>query len=335
MAAGVRLPPLPSIREIIRLYRLRAVKQLSQNFLLDQNISRKIVRAAAGNLRDAVVCEVGPGPGGITRAILEAGVKQLSVVEKDSRFLPSLELLNEASNGIMRLYHDDILKFNLEKVFPEELTTDWSNPPPNLHIIGNLPFNVSTPLIIQWLRDISNKSSAWSRGRVQLTLTFQKEVAERMVAPVMKTGRCRLSLMCQNWCHVDHRFTVPGKVFVPVPDVDVGVVRFTPRIEPTINLPFTLVEKVLRHVFHFRQKMCKRGLQTLFPPDSPHLTRQICEMSDIHPDSKSFSLSVDDFNRICHSYKQICDENVGLFEYDYRSSENARKWRKCLEPLDI
>lgn len=161
----------------------------------------------------------------------------------------------------MRLYHDDILKFNLEKVFPEELTTAWSNPPPNLHIIGNLPFNVSTPLIIQWLRDISNKSSAWSRGRVQLTLTFQKEVAERMVAPVMKKGRCRLSLMCQNWCHVDHRFTVPGKVFVPVPDVDVGVVRFTPRIEPTINLPFTLVEKVLRHVFHFRQKMCKRGLQ--------------------------------------------------------------------------
>lgn len=89
--ATLRLPPLPSIREIIRLYKLRAKKQLSQNFLLDHNISRKIVRSA-GKLHESYVCEVGPGPGGITRAILEAGVKQLAVVEKDSRFLPSLEV---------------------------------------------------------------------------------------------------------------------------------------------------------------------------------------------------------------------------------------------------
>ena len=89
--AALRLPPLPSIREIIRLYKLRAKKQLSQNFLLDCNISRKIVKAA-GKLNESYVCEVGPGPGGITRAILEAGVKQLAVVEKDSRFLPSLEV---------------------------------------------------------------------------------------------------------------------------------------------------------------------------------------------------------------------------------------------------
>jgi|SRR6218665_864303 len=171
------------------------------------------------------------------------------------------QLLNEASNGIMQIYHDDILKFNLDKVFPAELGADWSAPPPNLHIIGNLPFSVSTPLIIRWLKDISTRDGAWSRGRVPLTLTFQKEVAERMVAPAMQPGRCRLSIMCQNWCHVQHRFTIPGRAFVPAPDVDVGVVHFTPRIEPVIDLPFGLVEKLTRHVFHYRQKMCKRGLQ--------------------------------------------------------------------------
>lgn len=93
-----------------------------------------------------------------------------------------------------------------------------------------------------------------------MTLTFQKEVAERMIAPILNDQRCRLSVMCQYLCDVRHVFTIPGRLFVPEPDVDVGVVHFTPHVQPKINAPFEYVEKLLRHVFHYRQKKCKHGL---------------------------------------------------------------------------
>jgi len=172
-----------------------------------------------------------------------------------------LQMLNEASGGMMRIFSGDVLQFNMEQIFPAELSTDWSETQRHLHIIGNLPFNVSTPLILRWLEDMSLHRGAWKHGRVPLTLTFQKEVAERMVSPTLKDQRCRLSVMCQYLCDVKHHFTIGGKSFVPPPDVDVGIVRFVPRVEPCIQAPFKLVEKVVRHVFQYRRKMCKHGLQ--------------------------------------------------------------------------
>ncbi|KAJ8877681.1 hypothetical protein PR048_022136 [Dryococelus australis] len=258
----IRLPPLPSIRDLIRLYRLRALRQLSQNFLMDQRLTDKIVRSA-GRIKDGQVCEVGPGPGGITRSILARNPQRVVVIEKDRRFIPMLEnpipqclhssydftnmalmkscsifsiapflydnptghrqqcgdfqLLTEATNGKMEVIIGDVLSFNMEKMFPEEKKLDWESQPPNIHLIGNLPFSVSTPLIIRWLEAICERRSAWSYGRVPMTLTFQKEVAERMVAPVTTEQRCRLSVMCQNWCNVQHVFTIPGKLFVLPP----------------------------------------------------------------------------------------------------------------------
>jgi len=161
----------------------------------------------------------------------------------------------------MRIFSGDVLDFNMEPIFPSELSTHWSDKQPHLHIIGNLPFNVSTPLIVRWLEDMSMHRGAWKHGRVPLTLTFQKEVAERIVAPVLTEQRCRLSVMCQYLCDVKHHFTIGGRSFVPPPEVDVGIVRFVPLAEPRIQAPFHLVEKLLRHVFQFRQKMCKNGLQ--------------------------------------------------------------------------
>ena len=170
-------------------------------------------------------------------------------------------MLNEASGGKMRIFHGDVLRFDMDNIFPETAGVAWSDLPPNLHIVGNLPFSVSTPLIIRWLESISVREGPWRRGRVRLTLTFQKEIAERMTAPTMNNQRCRLSVMTQYLCHVQHRFTIPGKAFVPPPEVDVGVVHLVPRVEPLIAQPFKLVEKVMRHVFHYRPKMCKRGIQ--------------------------------------------------------------------------
>ena len=105
------------------------------------------------------------------------------------------------------------------------------------------------------------RSNAWSYGRVPLTLTFQKEVAERIVAPIGDKQRCRLSVMCQHLCHVQYKFTIPGRAFVPKPDVDVGVVHFVPLVTPGIKAPFLAVEKVVRSAFSFRQKHCIRGLE--------------------------------------------------------------------------
>ncbi|XP_071400928.1 dimethyladenosine transferase 1, mitochondrial [Centroberyx affinis] len=214
--ASFRLPPLPTIGEVIKLYNLRAEKQLSQNFLLDMRLIDKIVRQA-GSLRDAHVCEVGPGPGGLTRSILNAGAADLLVVEKDSRFIPGLKLLSEAAPDRLRIVHGDILTYRMDRGFPSNVTKPWEEDPPNLHIIGNLPFSVSTPLIIKWLENMANRTGPFAFGRTRLTLTFQKEVAERLTASTSSRQRSRLSIMAQYLCTVHSCFTIPGRAFVPKP----------------------------------------------------------------------------------------------------------------------
>ncbi|XP_012576890.1 PREDICTED: dimethyladenosine transferase 1, mitochondrial isoform X2 [Condylura cristata] len=263
-APAFRLPPLPTIREIIKLFRLQAMKQLSQNFLLDLRLTDKIVRKA-GDLTNSHVYEVGPGPGGITRSILNAGVSELLVVEKDIRFIPGLQMLSDAAPGKLRIVHGDVMTFKIEKAFPESLKRQWEDDPPAVHIIGNLPFSVSTPLIIKWLDNISQRDGPFTYGRTQMTLTFQKEVAERLTASTGSKQRSRLSVMAQYLCHVQHVLTIPGRAFLPKPEVDVGVVHFTPLVQPRIQQPFRLVEKVIRNAFQFRRKYCHRGLGMLFP----------------------------------------------------------------------
>ncbi|KAF5898712.1 dimethyladenosine transferase 1, mitochondrial, partial [Clarias magur] len=256
---SLRLPPLPTIGEIIKLYNLRAQKQLSQNFLLDLRLTDKIIRQA-GNLRNACVCEVGPGPGGLTRSILNAGAADVLVVEKDSRFIPGLQLLSEAAPGRVRIVHGDVLAFGMSSAFPAHIARNWDDEPPDLHIIGNLPFSVSTPLIIKWLEEMADRTGPFVYGRTRLTLTFQKEVAERLTAGTGSRQRSRLSIMAQYLSTVHSCFTIPGRAFIPKPDVDVGVVHFTPLAQPHIQQPFKLVEKVVKNVFQFRRKHCHKGL---------------------------------------------------------------------------
>ncbi|KAM8792063.1 dimethyladenosine transferase 1, mitochondrial isoform 2-T2 [Rhynchonycteris naso] len=280
-----RLPPLPTIREIIKLFRLQAAKQLSQNFLLDLRLTDKIVRKA-GNLTDAYVYEVGPGPGGITRSILNAGVAELLVVEKDSRFIPGLQMLSDAAPGKLRIVHGDVLTFKIEKAFPESLKRRWEDDPPNVHIIGNLPFSVSTPLIIKWLESVSQRDGPFAYGRTQMTLTFQKEVAE----------------------------------------VDVGVVHFTPLTQPRIEQPFKLVEKVVQNVFQFRRKYCHRGLGMLFPEAQRlESTGRLLQLADVDPTLRPRQLSVSHFRSLCDVYRKMCDEDPHLFAYNFREELKRSK----------
>lgn len=326
LKSGARLPPLPTIRDIVKIYKLRAIKQLSQNFLMDERLTSRIVKAA-GNIEDHFVLEVGPGPGSITRSIIRKCPKKLIVVEKDRRFLPSLELLAEACIGTTKLdiIRGDILKYSLDNIFEDCPKTDWQDHRAPIHLIGNLPFAISTRILINWLKDVSLHRGAWAYGRSSMTLTFQKEVAERIIAPINTQQRCRLSVMSQLWTKPELRFYIPGTAFVPKPDVDVGVVTLLPLKTPLTDLDFDLVEKVARYLFSMRQKYCRRGISNFFAPDiRDEFTKKMFDLCDIDPECRSFQISNEEFVRIAEAYAHLLKKYPEIGEYDYRAPRATR-----------
>ena len=316
--AGRRLPPLPTVKDILRIYNINAQKKLSQNFIMDPRLLDKLARAA-GPLDGKYVVEVGPGPGGITRSILGQGARQCAVIEKDPRFIPALELLNEASGGRLDIHLGDVMHFNMEKLFPPSLAMHWESESPNITVIGNLPFNVSTPLIIKWLHAMSSQQSLWAYGRVPLTLCFQQEVAQRMSAPPGNKERSRLSIMCQNYTTVHQNFLIPGAAFLPKPDVNVGVVTMTPLTVPYINHPYKLVEKVVTTVMHGKRKNLHKTIEKLFPKNlSVHLSQRILAETGLKADTKPLDLDMSDWSRLCNSYSRIVQDSPRLADYNAR-----------------
>uniref|UniRef100_A0A182YC67 rRNA adenine N(6)-methyltransferase n=1 Tax=Anopheles stephensi TaxID=30069 RepID=A0A182YC67_ANOST len=279
-STGIRLPPLPTIRDLVKLYQLRAIKQLSQNFLMDERLTDKIVRAA-GNIRDHYVLEVGPGPGGITRSIIRQNPRHLVVVEKDRRFMPTMEMLAEVAQPFMRMdiVQGDILDYRIEGAFPDCPQHDWMD-------------KVRAP----------------------------KEVAERIVAPILSDQRCRLSVMNQIWSSPDLRFMISGRAFVPKPEVDVGVVTIVPLQTPLTQVHFDTVEKVIRHIFSMRQKYCRRGVSNLFPPAvREEMTKLTFKRADVDPLARSFQLSVAECLRIVEAYDELVRQHPEIASYDYRA----------------
>ncbi|GMT26757.1 hypothetical protein PFISCL1PPCAC_18054 [Pristionchus fissidentatus] len=317
-----RLPPLPALRDFIHLYNLRAKKILSQNFLMDMNLTRKIVRAAGVREGDWV-CEVGPGPGGITRGILEAGAERVDVIEIDQRFIPALQHLSEAAEGRLNIHRADVLKLCIAEVWRQQdfacSSSHWIDETlPPAHVIGNLPFNIASPLIIKYLREMSNRVGPWSFGRVPLTLTFQLEVARRLCSPIDNEARSRISIMAQMYSDPKLVFVIPGSCFVPPPKVDVGVVKFVPRTVPAASSPFEVVEKLVRQVFHYRQKHVIKGLKTLYPEDmAEERAHEILREVRVSPSTTSIRLGVEEFAAMAAVYERQCNEVPGLFLYDY------------------
>lgn len=323
--SGNRLPPMPTLRDIIKMFKLTAMKQLSQNFIMDEQLTARIVKVS-GNLEKHHVLEVGPGPGSITRSILRQAPKQLVVVEKDRRFMPTMNLLAEAvaPSIKMDIYREDILKFQIERAFPEDIRYEWDGPQPPVHLIGNLPFAISTRLLINWLKDISLRRNAWVYGRTSMTLTFQKEVGERIIAAPMEKQRCRLSVMSQIWTRPTHRFIIPGCAFVPKPEVDVSVVRLDPLRVPLTQLPFDLVEKVIRHIFSMRQKYVRRGIANLYPKDvEAKYTKETFDVAEVDPLARSFQLSNDECLRLADAYSKIIQRHPEIADYNYRASKKV------------
>ena len=243
MAALDGLPPL---RDVIQRHGLDARKALGQNFLLDLNLTQKIARTA-GPLDGVTVFEVGPGPGGLTRAILALGAKKVIAVERDTRCLPALAEVADHYPGRLEVIEGDALKTDFEALVPEG----------PVRIIANLPYNVGTQLLVNWLLP-----QRWPPFWESLTLMFQKEVGQRIVAREGDNHYGRLGVLC-GWRTSAHMaFDVPPQAFTPPPKVTSSVVHLTPKPEP-LPCDVTRLEKVTQAAFGQRRKMLRQSLKSL------------------------------------------------------------------------
>ena len=249
---------LPSLREELEAHDLWANKRLGQHFLLDMNITRRIARAA-GDLHDQAVIEIGPGPGGLTRALLETGARVIAI-EKDERFLPLLAPLEVWSDGRLRVVQGDALAIDQEALVYRPPASRRPAPAhagetPAIHIVSNLPYNVGTELLVRWL-----KAGAW---RGPMTLMFQKEVAQRIVAKPGSDAYGRLAVLVQARCEARLEFTVPARAFTPPPKIDSAIVRLVNRADGYPHLD--ALERVTAAAFGQRRKMLRSALKSLTP----------------------------------------------------------------------
>jgi 16S rRNA (adenine1518-N6/adenine1519-N6)-dimethyltransferase len=238
---------LPSLREALTSRGLIADKRLGQNFLLDLNITRKIARLA-GPLRGRAVLEVGPGPGGLTRALLEEGA-QVVAVERDPRFVDVLQDLSKAAGGQLTVVLGDALTVDHGALLAEHA------PGLPARVVANLPYNVATPLLIGWLTGPFQPAS--------MSLMFQKEVADRIAAAPDTDAYGRLSVLTQSLCETDVVLRLPARAFTPPPKVDSAVVRLDRRPEGLDADLTRRLEEVTRYAFGQRRKMLRSSLKPI------------------------------------------------------------------------
>lgn len=242
------LAGLPPLRDVIAACGLQARKALGQNFLFDLNLTRRIARAG-GPLAGSHVVEIGPGPGGLTRALLLEGADHVTAIERDSRALPALAAIADAAPGRLSVIHADALGIEIGTL---------AEPGRPLRIVANLPYNVATPLLVGWL------TSAWPPAWASMTLLFQREVAERIVAPVGGKTYGRLSVLAQWRATARLLFDIPPQAFTPPPKIVSSVVRFEPRGDAAELRP-AIVEAVTAAAFGQRRKMLRASLRRLVP----------------------------------------------------------------------
>uniref|UniRef100_A0A915N4I8 guanylate kinase n=1 Tax=Meloidogyne javanica TaxID=6303 RepID=A0A915N4I8_MELJA len=279
----------------------------------------------AGDLKNCHVIEVGPGPGGITRAILEKPCLRLDVVELDRQFIPALEvaldfcqkLLNNLTHlkhhaqDRMFIHRGDIMQTDVGGIWEEAAATkcDWMDQNPPFSLIGNLPFHISTPLIIKLMRSISDRTGPFAFGRVPMMFSFQLEVAKRMVAPLGSDFRSRIGLTCQNWAEPKIMFDIPGKCFTPQPEVSVAFVRLTPRLEPQIPVAFEVSNKVFRVLFHLRRKYLRKVVRLLYPePMLDDMADDLLRHCRLDPTMVVPMLDMQNFAEMCLFYEKQCRE---------------------------
>ena len=261
---------LPPLREVIAAHGLAAKKSLGQNFLLDLNLTRRIARAA-GPLQGASVYEVGPGPGGLTRALLAEGAKRVVAVERDQRCLPALQEIAEAYPGRLEIVQADALSLDEHKLFGHE----------RVRVAANLPYNIGTALLVKWL---TQPTFFWD----SLTLMFQREVAERIVAAPGGKTYGRLSVLAGWRARAKILFDVSPRAFTPPPKVTSSVVRIEPLPQPVAEAKLEDLKRVTEAAFGQRRKMLRQSLKTLLAEDA-------IRAAGIDPTRRAETLSVQEF----------------------------------------
>ena len=267
---------LPPLRAVVEKHGLAPKKSLGQNFLFDLNLTGKIARAS-GPLVGASVLEIGPGPGGLTRALLAGGAARVVAIERDSRCIEALQDIAARYPGKLEIVADDALTID-----PETLVDG------PYRIVANLPYNIGTELLVRWLM-----ADIWPPRWASLTLMFQREVAERITAPPGSKSFGRLAVLAGWRCNARIMFDVPPQAFTPPPKVMSTVVSITPKPNP-ISVRLGDLERVTASAFGQRRKMLRRSISALGG-------ESILSKAGIDPTLRAEQLSIDDFCKIANA----------------------------------
>lgn len=271
----VSLESLPPLRAVIAAHGLAARKGLGQHFLLDLNLTKKIV-AAAGDLSGVTVFEIGPGPGGLTRPIVESAAQRIIAIEKDARCVLALADVVAASQGRLEVIEADALTADLAAMAPAPRA-----------VISNLPYNVGTPLLIGWLKRMEAFRS--------LTLMFQAEVVDRILAQPGTKAYGRLAVISQFCCDCRRVMTLPARAFTPPPKIDSAVVHMVPRAGKPADISFEVLEKITAAAFGQRRKMLRASLKPLGG-------EALLIKAGIEPSRRAEELSLAEFENLARCY---------------------------------
>jgi len=274
------LDGLPPLREVIQTHDLVAKKALGQNFLLDMNLTAKIARMA-GDLTACDVLEVGPGPGGLTRGLLVEGARRVLAIEKDPRCIAALEEIAAVYPNRLSVMNADALTVDAGALLT-----------PPIRVIANLPYNVGTELLIRWL-----SPAIWPPFWQSLTLMFQKEVAERIVARPKTDHYGRLALLAQWRCDAKIVMHLPPEAFTPAPKVHSAVVHLTRLDAPRFEADFGVLQRITAMAFNQRRKMLRSSLKGLHPNIEGLLTA-----CDIPPTARAEEISLQQFCALSRAF---------------------------------
>ncbi len=271
---------LPPLRDVIRMHDLRAEKSLGQNFLLDQNITDKIVRLS-GSFDNLTAIEIGPGPGGLTRSLLLSPAKRVVAIEFDPRSVSAITELKAVYGDKLDVIHSDAMKIDITSVTKAPRA-----------IVANLPYNISVLLLVKWLEHIRTDNSVVDF----MSLMFQKEVADRILATHGSKTYGRISVMAQWLCKTKRLFDLPPSAFTPPPKVKSSVVQFIPQTLSDDEPSFETMEKILAAGFNQRRKMVRSSLSDFAPAMEQAGTDQTLRAED---------LSVKDFVEIAKAHEKL------------------------------
>jgi 16S rRNA (adenine1518-N6/adenine1519-N6)-dimethyltransferase len=271
---------LPPLREVIRRHGLRAKKSLGQNFLLDLNLTARIARAA-GPLEGVEVVEIGPGPGGLTRALLVAGARRVIAVERDERAIAALEQIAARYPGRLEIVSGDALNFDPRALLGAAPA----------RVVANLPYNIATALLVGWLT-----LEPWPPWYDRLALMFQREVAERIVAAPGSKSYGRLSVLAGWRCQGRIRFDVAGTAFVPPPRVTSSLVELVPRQSP-LPCERRALERVTEAAFGQRRKMLRQSLKSL-----GREPMTLLEAANLEPTARAEDVPVEGFVALARAF---------------------------------